>query len=62
MSCRAREARCFQSAKRIQVEVELVFVAVNVRFPKEQPLALDEWLESQGGARLTSSDTGDIEP
>lgn len=50
-----------QAAKRIQAEVERVFVAVEVRLPKDKLLALDEWLESQGGARLTSSDSGEHE-
>ena len=51
-----------QAAKRIQAEVERVFVAVEVRLPKDKLLALDEWLECQGGARVTSSDSENGEP
>ncbi|RBI66140.1 hypothetical protein DQ400_15485 [Vreelandella sulfidaeris] len=51
-----------QAAKRIQAEVDRVFVAVEVRLPKDKLLALDEWLASQGGVRLTSSDAEKGEP
>jgi hypothetical protein len=47
-----------QAAKRIRAEVAREFVEVEVRLPKDKLLALEEWLEGQGGAMLTSSDMG----
>jgi hypothetical protein len=55
-----------QAAKRIQAEVERAFVTVEVRLPKDMVVALDDWLTSRGGERLTvlagKSDSEDDEP
>ena len=55
-----------QAAKRIRAEVDRAFVTVEVRLPKDMVVALDDWLTSRGGERLTvlagKPDSEDDEP